>query len=154
MLVVSTFFVLSLLAAFVLFKWFKSTAVIANKTYQVGGAIAGFIIIFLMLFESYVLVEESKCHKILTHYNQLTKALEEKEIKGVLIPPPGEKPVQVILGTKYLPDSRGTFKFIGRWDPEKDNIAIYVQTEDNKFVHRNITSEEEMKGYISIPVKY
>lgn len=37
----------------ILFKFFKSSAIVKNKKYQAGGAIAGFIIIFVVRYASY-----------------------------------------------------------------------------------------------------
>jgi hypothetical protein len=39
-------FIFSLIASIVLFKFLKSSAVINNKSYQAGGALAGFVIVF------------------------------------------------------------------------------------------------------------
>jgi hypothetical protein len=40
---------LSLLAAFVLFKFLQSTASISKPEYQLGGAAAGFVVILVVL---------------------------------------------------------------------------------------------------------
>ncbi|HEY9123221.1 MAG TPA: hypothetical protein PK252_09005 [Bacteroidales bacterium] len=53
LVVFSLSFVLSMVAAFVLFKFLQSTAVINNKNYQAGGALAGFIIV---LGASYMMI--------------------------------------------------------------------------------------------------
>src|SRR5262245_10763313 len=47
--IVSILFALSLLAAVVLFAFFKSTAIIKTPKYQAGGAIAGFVIVYSIL---------------------------------------------------------------------------------------------------------
>lgn len=41
LLVIVIFFFLSLIGAYVLFKFLESSAIIKNKKYQAGGAIAG-----------------------------------------------------------------------------------------------------------------
>lgn len=51
--VVTILFTLSLLAAWVLFNVLKSTATITKKEYQVGGAAAGFLLIYAALYYSY-----------------------------------------------------------------------------------------------------
>ncbi len=51
--IVAGLFTLSLVSAIVLFKFLKSTALIKNQSYQAGGAIAGFIIVYGMLHWSY-----------------------------------------------------------------------------------------------------
>ncbi len=47
-------FLLSLAGAFVLFKWLDATAVINKPTWQAGGSLAGFILIFVMLHTAYI----------------------------------------------------------------------------------------------------
>lgn len=51
--IVVIIFILSLAGAYVLFKLLKSTAVIKKTGYQAGGALAGFLLIYGMLFYSY-----------------------------------------------------------------------------------------------------
>ena len=46
-------FCLSLAGSFILFKFLKSSATIKKPTYQAGGAIAGFILIYGLLFSSF-----------------------------------------------------------------------------------------------------
>lgn len=53
LVVVSVIFALSLLGAFVLFKFLKSAAMIKRPGYQAGGALAGFLLIFGTLYMSY-----------------------------------------------------------------------------------------------------
>jgi len=56
---VSIFFVLSLIGAIVLFKYLKSSATIKKSEYQAGGAIAGFILIYGLLYTSYTSILNS-----------------------------------------------------------------------------------------------
>lgn len=58
--ILTLIFSLSLIAAIVLFKVLKSTAIIKKAGYQAGGALAGFIIIYSTLYYSY----SSLCKKI------------------------------------------------------------------------------------------
>src|ERR1035438_6548706 len=51
--VVTILFTLSLFAAWILFKFLQSTASITKKEYQMGGAAAGFLIIYGALYYSY-----------------------------------------------------------------------------------------------------
>jgi hypothetical protein len=60
LIVVTVIFTLSIIAALILFKVLKSTAIVKKAGYQAGGALAGFIIIFSTLYYSY----ESLCNKI------------------------------------------------------------------------------------------
>jgi len=52
--IVAGLFVLSLLSAIVLFKFLQSTALIKNRNYQAGGAVAGFVIVYGVLHASYM----------------------------------------------------------------------------------------------------
>ncbi len=47
-------FFLSLVGAYVLFKWLDATAIIEKPTWRAGGSLAGFILIFAMLHTAYV----------------------------------------------------------------------------------------------------
>ncbi|MCU1260617.1 MAG: hypothetical protein JWO80_3502 [Bryobacterales bacterium] len=51
--VVTILFTLSLLGAWILFKVLKSKAIITKPEYQVGGAAAGFLLIYAALYQSY-----------------------------------------------------------------------------------------------------
>jgi len=53
LVVLTLIFSLSLIAAIVLFKILKSTALVKKTGYQAGGALAGFIIIYTTLYYSY-----------------------------------------------------------------------------------------------------
>ncbi len=46
-------FCLSLFGSFILFKFLKSSATIKKATYQAGGAIAGFLLIYGLLFSTF-----------------------------------------------------------------------------------------------------
>jgi len=49
----SVIFILSLGGSFVLFKFLKSSATVKKPTFQAGGALAGFIIIYGLLFTTF-----------------------------------------------------------------------------------------------------
>lgn len=51
--VVAVMFILSLIGAYVLFKYLKSSALIKREGYKAGGAIAGFLLIYGILFYSF-----------------------------------------------------------------------------------------------------
>lgn len=60
LIAVSLIFSLSLLGAVVLFKFLKSSAVIEKKEHRVGGALAGFLLIFGTLDATYLHVAASR----------------------------------------------------------------------------------------------
>ena len=55
---ISIFFVLSLIGAIVLFRYLKSSATITKPGYQAGGAIAGFLLIYAILYTSYISIHQ------------------------------------------------------------------------------------------------
>lgn len=52
------FFLLSLLGAIVLFRYLKSSATIKKAEYQAGGAIAGFLLVYGILYGSYLSIKQ------------------------------------------------------------------------------------------------
>jgi hypothetical protein len=52
-IIVACFFLLSLLAAFILFALLQSYAMVEQASYRLGGAVAGFVVVFTLLFTSY-----------------------------------------------------------------------------------------------------
>ena len=84
---VTALFFCSLVAAVVLFAVLKSTAVITKKEYQVGGAAAGFLLIYATLFGSYHQTQGQSlatCQAILT---KQASELETSPSKAQLIRP-------------------------------------------------------------------
>ena len=63
LVVVSVIFALSLVGAFVLFKFLKSAAIIKRPGYQAGGALAGFLLIFGALYVSYSELEANAAER-------------------------------------------------------------------------------------------
>lgn len=53
MIIMSTFFILSLIGAVVLFYFLESYAEVTNPSYRLGGAAAGFVVFFITLVGSY-----------------------------------------------------------------------------------------------------
>lgn len=81
---VIVFYSLGLIGAFVLFKILKANAVIKKPGIQIGGALAGFVIIFVLLFRYYYLDSIP-----LSEYNSIIKEKEteieklKEEIKSI-----------------------------------------------------------------------
>jgi len=135
--VVTILFTLSLLAAWILFKYLQSTAVITRKEYQVGGAAAGFLIFYGALYYSYSglaksALDDSKrqlsvCQAALNASGEANKVVG---IKGIVDPP--LKNASLFFATRIfpLPDD-GTFRFSARQSDLKssDPPAIYIINE-------------------------
>jgi hypothetical protein len=132
--VVTVLFTLSLFAAWILFKFLQSTASITKKEYQMGGAAAGFLIIYGALYYSYSelaksALDDSK-HQLAGCQAALkTSQDNDKEValKGVV--DPALKDAQIVYATRILPlPDDGTFRFSARLsDLKSDNPpAIYI----------------------------
>lgn len=136
MLIIGILFSLSLLGAVILFKFFKSSAIIKNKQYQAGGAIAGFIIIFGVLYASYDNIEKRKYNELKTEHEQLKndyhKLSETLSIRGKIDPYRGEN-TRIIIATKEVnPDSFGKFQLQTPCIDIKDGASLYIIREGKK----------------------
>jgi hypothetical protein len=128
MAVIPVLFALSLLAAVLLFKFFESTAVITTKEYKAGGAIAGFIIVFLMLFYAY------------------SRIVPTKELSGTLVKPP-ESAIVVLGINDTQPDQNSAFNLkspAACVAPNNDHLALYVLSPDGRFVKYNLHKGENL----------
>lgn len=149
---VGILFFLSLLGAVILFKFFKSSAIVKNKQYQAGGAIGGFIIIFLLLTTSYYKLEQTKNDSITERLRETSAKLESLNQKLQLLSIEGKispsiQDAKVVLSVKETEaDISGRFKFsMNCIDPEVDDVKLYVQRE-GKYTPYRITSKKEMTG--------
>ena len=135
--VVTILFTLSLLAAWILFKFLQSTATITKKEYQMGGAAAGFLIIYGALYYSYSglaksALDDSKRQLAVCQASLKTRADNDEEvgIKGVVAP--ALRNAQIVFAIRIfpLPDD-GTFRFSVRRSDLKSNNppAIYIVNE-------------------------
>jgi hypothetical protein len=138
---VALLFGLSLGAAWVLFKVLGSTAAVTRKEYQLGGAAAGFLIIYSALYGSYSQLVHQKIDDIQKEAQQevgaakdraaacdAKLAIDEREIRIGGTVSPVERNATVILAVKAmtLPDN-GRFILPAKGvDPKKDDVAIYI----------------------------
>lgn len=88
--VVSAIFLLSLLGAFVLFKFLKAYARIRRKGYQAGGALAGFLLIYGALYTSYdrienARIEEAKLERQANEQRDATLNSQSWSITGTVV---------------------------------------------------------------------
>jgi hypothetical protein len=128
--VVTVFFLLSLGAAWVLFKWLGSTAAITKKEYQLGGAAAGFLMFFYALYAAYrplagLQVEETK-RQLDDCNNKLAMGEKELRIRGIVSPVLKNATVLLAVQRTDL-GSDGGFKLKRKGlDLERDDIRLYV----------------------------
>ena len=159
--VVTILFTLSLLAAWILFKFLQSTAAITKKEYQMGGAAAGFLIIYGALYYSYSglaksALDDSKHQLAVCQAALKTSADNDEEvgIKGVV--DPALKNAQIVFAIRIfpLPDD-GTFRFSARRSDLKSNNppAIYIINEQEHNYLQLDQNEDFGNIRISLPKK-
>lgn len=138
-------FSMSLFGSYVLFKILKATAVIKNEKFQAGGALAGFIILYVTMFQSYQPLRDAKDTE-----NKLAETralLANRTIKGSLIP--NLSNTKIILATQQTDtDSEGKFKLLTKCiNPDDDDIKVYVISANGSFVSRRLSSMEQMDNF-------
>ena len=149
--VVIALFFCSLAAAYITFAILRSTAKIEKKEYQVGGAAAGFLVIYAALFASYHQLQGAS----LTKCQQDIKAMEDKlnkqteELQGVIIqgtinPPLSE--AAVVPGLQpALSDPNGRFYLKTKGQP----TSLYV-IKEKQIIPYVIFPGEDLKN-LKIP---
>jgi hypothetical protein len=136
-LAVAIIFALSLVGAVVLFRFFKSSAIIKKKAYQAGGAVAGFAIIYSLLFASYYEIERQETKRLKHTIADLEVKVKELEIDVVSgVVEPDNQPVKVRLVFDAVePDSDGKFKFkVPRILLNSPTLALYAITDDEHVI--------------------
>jgi hypothetical protein len=144
---VGSLFGCSLVAAFVLFKILQSTAAIQKKEYQVGGAAAGFLVIYAALYGSYAQLQKAPfdaCQK------QLAVDEHELPIQGTVQPP--IKGATIVLAVRQQDlgdDGRFGLKAKGV-DPSRDPLSIYVIGEKSHTYYQIFPSDDTTKLKINV----
>ena len=124
LVVVVALFACSLVAAVVLFKILQSTAVIQKKEYQVGGAAAGFLLIYVALYGSYHQLQGASLDTC------QSSLLEDVTVQGTIDPP--IKEASVILGRdSTTTDDGGRFSVTTKGTPR----SVFVITEGTLISH-------------------
>jgi len=159
--VVTILFTLSLFAAWILFKFLQSTASITKKEYQMGGAAAGFLIIYGALYYSYSglaksALDDSKRQLAVCQAALKTSADNDAEIaiKGVV--DPALRNAQIVFATRIfpLPDD-GTFRFSARRsDIKSDNPAAIYIIDEQQHNYLQLDQDEDFGNIrITLPKK-
>jgi hypothetical protein len=128
--VVVVFFLLSVGAAWVLFKFLRSTGVIKTKQYQLGGAAAGCLILYSAMYGSYNHLAGLQLEATKLKLNDCEKqlAIEETElpIGGTVSPVLKNATVMLAVKTTNLGDD-GRFGLTGKGlDLTRDAVSVYV----------------------------
>jgi type II secretory pathway pseudopilin PulG len=144
LVVVAALFACSLAAAVVLFKILQSTAVIQKKEYQVGGAAAGFLLIYAALYGSYHQLQSASLAACEAGLSEDARLLEDVTVQGTIDPP--VKRATVILGRdSTTSDDGGRFLVKTKGKP----LSVYVISEGAPISH-TIFPGEDLKT-IKIP---
>ena len=135
---VAALFACSLLAAVVLFTVLKSTAVISRKEYQVGGAAAGFLLIYAALYGSYHQLQGAQLTTCQSHL------LPDVTVEGSVVPP--IRDATIIIGKESAAlDDNGRFLLNTRGAPQ----SLHVISGDTHISH-TIWPGDDLKN-IKIP---
>jgi len=142
----------------VLFKFFENTAMVKSKQFQAGGAIAGFIIIFILLTNAYAKLKNDTVEKLKEELETARMEIERANhkltpacIDGVITP--YEKDAKIVLAVQQTDaDMTGRFKFSAICvDPDNDDVKLYLISPTNyKFMR--IDSKQSMRN-INFPTK-
>jgi hypothetical protein len=154
LLIISVIFLLSLVGSYVLFHLLKSSASITNKNYSAGGAIAGFVILFGALFGAYNELDKHNDAALKAELKGVRdclvvqqESLTESQIQGTIVP--YDRYVKIVLGvTQTDPDNTsGVFRLSAKCiDPEKNDVKIYVISENGNYKSKAIYSKQDMKN--------
>jgi hypothetical protein len=155
LVVVPILFGLSLLAAVVLFGFFKATAVIKTKTYQAGGAIAGFIIVYLLLstsfnkisgYEATIAADKKNIADLEGKNQKLRDFVAPKQIKGTVSPRSNYmKLLLVFQGANTDLEQDGKFQMSVRCvDPGREPLTVYVLKQGGRFVQYGIDENQKL----------
>jgi hypothetical protein len=120
-------FTLSLVSAVVLFKFLKSTALVKNESYQAGGAIAGFIIVYGMLHWSYSQTAgyTGKIASLTSQVQALQQSTRAMTVTGTVTPSAGD--TQVLIAAWEAPtDMSGAFSVKARCLEGSDQAKLVI----------------------------
>lgn len=167
LVIITTLFGLSLLAAWILFKFLQSSAGVSKPEYQLGGAVAGFVIILSLLSVTYIQIDNRKS---LDRNADLQKQVDEANAKladarqkatdgnaclareatenvfaGSVSP--SQTGVLVVLGAGYAqPQPDGTFLIKSKHVSASDNPSFYVISADSRAPYRQLMEHDDPKN--------
>jgi hypothetical protein len=138
MAIVALCFALSLVGAVVLFKFLKSSALVKNKSYRAGGALAGFVIIYGVLFGSILKIEQLKTGELSQELDSARKQLEITVVSGAVEPDKGPLKVRLVFDAQVPDSTEGRFNFnVPRVVLDDPGIAVYAVTDDDHVILDN-----------------
>ena len=151
--------IISLFIAFILFKYLKSSASFKDKTtgYKAGGAIAGFIIVFGILFGSYMKLTSSqndynmKLTSSLNDYKSIVAQNERNPYtvigKVKKLDNPNNEAVKITI---YPPSSNGRSDRSGTYTIDRYYLS-QVDLENLEFIRLSVVADGYADGTWEIP---
>jgi hypothetical protein len=154
LLAVAVFFLLSLGGAWVLFKWLSSTAGITRKDYQLGGAAAGCVILFSVMYGAYNHLVGLKLGDLQAQLNACKGQRDADErqlhIMGTVAPPPKRATLVLVAKAIPLPDS-GRFDLIAKGiDFKNAPPSFYVMDATHFWYNQSFPEDDPSKLTINL----
>lgn len=157
---VPVLFGLSMLAAIFLFRFFQATAVITTKEYQLGGSIAGFVVVYMILNSSYNTLSGEK--KKLDYKDQQIAQMAQElkdlraysaahDVEGVVNPYSDHTKVVLAVTETDLPINRQFRLQAPCLDPKTEKLVLYVLQEGKVYPYE-IPREQQLSDLITIPI--
>lgn len=129
-IIVGFFFALSLVGAVVLFSTLESYAEVVNPPYRLGGAIAGFFVIFIILFTSYSRLLAKPPSKLIKEAAKaITKPKGFREFRS------GERGFSICYPKKWELSEEMSMKVMFRRE-DGPNVNIVTQKDRKKFIEK------------------
>lgn len=160
LVVVPVLFGLSMLAAVILFKFFQATAIITTTKYQLGGSIAGFVVVYAMLNSSYNTIsgekkkleyQEQKITQMTKDLGDLQKYSSAHDVEGVVDPYSDHTKVVLAVTETDLPINKQFRLSAPCIDPSKGRLALYVLKEGKVYPYEIFPNQDITKVNITVP---
>jgi hypothetical protein len=156
LIIVFVLFSLSLIAAVILFAFFKSTAVIRTPRYQAGGAIAGFVIVFAILQLSFTKVsgyatQQQTINDLQAKVVEYDKFTRSHDISGSVDPYSEKTKVAFVVTEADLPVNRRFRLTAPCVDLKKGRSALYIIQEGRSFLYEIFPDDDLSALRISLP---
>lgn len=153
-------FGLSMLAAILLFRFFQATAVITTKEYQLGGSIAGFVVVYMMLNSSYNTLsgekkkldyQDQKITEMAKDLGELKAYSAAHDVEGVVDPYSDHTKVVLAVTETDLPINRQFRLSAPCIDPNKGRLALYILKEGKVYPYEIFPNQDITKVNITVP---
>lgn len=159
LVVVPVLFLLSLSAAVILFAFFKSTAVVQTKTYQAGGAIAGFIIVYGILHVSFYKIsgyqatieaQKKELSALKAQIGECNEYRKARDIQGTVDPYSDHTKLVLAVTEADLPINKKFRLSAPCVDLQKARYSVYVLKE-GRYYSFELFPDQDI-GHVAIPI--